>query len=192
MKKGILALVAALALTGSVYGAEARATVTTDDDPKFTDRFRYDRDSTEIFRANEFSIDLFGSYRSGQEKLTGISTRKLRSGTWGGGVGINYFFTRHFGIASDTHMNDFRGEFIDNVTASFVARVPLDDIRLAPYAFAGGGRWFDGRDAWLLHGGAGVEFRFNPNFGLFTDIRYTWVDGTTDYALARLGVRVGF
>lgn len=182
MKKGIFAALIAFALASSAYAAQ----------PSFSQRFAYDRDTTELFRANEFSLDLFGAYNSAQSRLGSISTRSLRQGEWGGGIGINYFFTRYVGIASDTHWMDWEGSFIDNVTASLVVRAPLDNIRLAPYAFGGAGRIFEGRDSWSAHAGGGLEFRLNPHLGLFADGRYTWVDHGGDFAMARFGVRVGF
>src|SRR5688572_24741953 len=159
MKIHLFIVLAAMTLATSSFAAERT----------FTERFRYDRDTTELFRPNEFSLDLFGAYRSSQSRVSSISTRSLRSGSWGGGVGVNYFFTRYLGVGADTHWVDWDGAFIDTANASFIARYPIENIHLAPYAFVGAGGWFETRDAWTAHAGGGLEFRLNQHFGLFAD-----------------------
>jgi hypothetical protein len=73
-----------------------------------------------------------------------------------------------------------------------IARFPIGESGFAPYVFGGGGRQFDPIELWFGQVGGGLEFRFTPNVGLFTDVRYVLTDGAEDHGLARLGVRLVF
>src|SRR5262249_49416377 len=46
------------------------------------------------YTANEASLDMFGSYIAGQRGIENLFDTNIRHGDWGGGVGLNYFFTR--------------------------------------------------------------------------------------------------
>lgn len=145
---------------------------------------------------NELSLDLFASYISNEHKIENLFHNTVRHGFWGGGVGLNYFFTRYLGIGGDIQMFDSGGQlgpnFVNNMNGSLIARFPIACSGLAPYVFGGGGRQTNPEWRWSGHAGVGVEYRFNPGVGIFTDARYMWVKTTPDEALFRAGFRFAF
>jgi len=146
------------------------------------DRFRYDTESPELYRPAEVSLDLFGSY----------TDHDVRNGrhdeSWGGGLGLNFFFTRMVGIGIDSHTD--RWQFPQHANASLIVRFP-SVAGFAPYGFGGAGRdWDNGQ--WTAHAGGGLELRFNRYTGLFADGRAVFPEDTPDYAFARAGIRIGF
>src|ERR1700733_6022474 len=104
------------------------------------------------------------------------------------------------------------------VNGNVILRYPLDikfpGLHLAPYAFGGVGGLFNenntfsriatvghaGRldrrntdDEVLGDGGVGLEYRFTPHIGLFSDVRYNLVNGSTNNFLStRFGLRFAF
>jgi len=153
--------------------------VTTTESSSWHHRFAYEQ-GAEKFRNQEFSMDLFGSY---------LDVDGGKS-SWGGGVGLNYFFGRYIGIGGDAFMQDDGRQFVNSTTGSLILRFPFASV--APYAFGGGGWNFDPKGVAVVHGGGGIEFRLNPHTGIFGDARYVFTDKTRDYILARAGVRFSF
>ena len=51
----------------------------------------------ECFRAGEWQFDIYGAFADGNRPHAG----PFQEHGWGGGVGLNYFFTREFGIGVD-------------------------------------------------------------------------------------------
>ena len=45
---------------------------------------------------------------------------------------------------------------------------------------------------WFAQVGAGMEYRFSPQVGVFVDARWVVPDETKYYGVARLGVRLTF
>ena len=147
--------------------------------PKFTDQ--------------ELSLDLFGSYIHPEEKFSHLFQTNIRhDGTWGGGVGLNYFFAKNVGIGADVDMGANGGTFVDAALGNLILRLPIESAGLSPYVFGGGGRGFDPTGQWLWDGGVGLEFRFNPVTGLFVDGRYIWAETTSDALYLRAGLRLVF
>jgi hypothetical protein len=161
---------------------------------KMGDRFHYDREGTELFPDQEFTIDMFAAYTDPKEKFNDTFDTRLRGGNWGGGLGLNCFLTRNFGLGVDAIAADNGREFVDASSASIILRLPMDVIHLAPYAFGGGGYNFHGHDSWTAHAGVGLELRLNQSTGLFTDGRHVFAENsnTPDYALVRAGLRFAF
>lgn len=146
-----------------------------------------------LFRANEASLDLFGSVSVGQETLDNISEERVRDdGRLGLGLGGNYFFTRHLGLGGDAYTENAGHSFVDNASGNLIFRIPFDAIHLAPYAYGGGGRQFDPTGLWFAQAGAGLEVRFTRNVGVFADGRYVFTDGTGNIGVGRLGLRCYF
>lgn len=159
---------------------------------------------TECFRAHELSLDMFGQYSDGNAP---DHAGTIRDHGWGGGIGINYFVTRNFGIGTDAAWlvakeapyAGTRGKTtIHNFSASLIYRFPIDRICTAPYIFAGGGVAVDG-DQWAVaHAGVGIEHRIVPNkVGLFTDARFNYYGdrfgrGDLNNFAVRAGVRIVF
>jgi len=185
MKLGKIVMIA-----GAMILATSAAQAERDWSWNWNDRFAYSTEG-EKYRSQEFTIDLFGSYRRGSSNV-GDFFDEPEGGVWGGGVGLNYFFTRMVGIGTDVSMHADGRQFIDNTSASLILRFPIGASAVAPYVFAGGGRNFDPSDEWEAHAGAGIEFRLNPHTGLFADGRYIWPDGSGDMSIIRTGLRFAF
>ena len=149
----------------------------------WNERTRYDRESPTLYNANEFSLDLFGTYAD-RDKFGS------KGDFWGGGLGVNYFLTRYIGIGADSYLEEWRWPY--RVNGSLILRLPIDKLGLAPYAFGGGGREFKYAPQWTGHAGGGLELRINRHTGIFGDGRRVFADQTKDYTLVRFGMRVGF
>ena len=145
------------------------------------------------YRAQEFSADVFGTGSVGQYTLDHISSSRIdHDGRLGLGVGLNYFFTQNLGMGIDAGTESTSHYFVDRVSANFIARFPLGDSGFAPYLLGGGGRQFDPSELWFGDAGAGIEFRFTPHVGIFTDGRYVFTEHSPNYGLFRAGVRFAF
>ncbi len=145
------------------------------------------------YKANEFSVDAFGTASIGKYTINNFSGARVRKNTrFGVGTGMGYFFTRYLGISGDVYSENTTGAFIDSAEANFVARLPLGESGFAPYAFGGGGRQFDIDHVWFGQAGVGLEYRFTAHIGVFVDARGVVPDHTKYYGVARTGVRFVF
>ena len=164
------------------------------------------------FRSNEFSLGVFGSYGVGFYD----NHRAIGEHAWGGGVDGQYFPLQYLGVAVEGNFfNEIPGDFFGStVTGNLVLRYPLDNkypnLHLAPYVFGGVGGIFNesnhftpivGRefnrrgssDEVLGDVGGGLEYRFTPHIGLFSDVRYNFVNGPrNDFMSTRFGIRYAF
>jgi hypothetical protein len=166
-----------------------------------------------LFRDNEFQIDAFGLgdfYRGGAD----ISGRPA----WGGGLGLNYFFSRFIGIGIEQDLygrnskgnrsvgsNDFgytRWATIGNL----FLRYPICSMNLAPYIMLGGGANYGNVGGGYVnypnsranrlagqgfgHVGGGLEYRVTETIGLFSDARYLY-SGVTGLNNSQLMWRYG-
>jgi len=199
MKMQFVTLTAVGLLTASVGMAQTTTTTTTtttethvwtDPHAWWGSHWVLNRDN--LYTANELSLDMFGAYLAGQRKIEDVFKTNIRHGVWGGGVGVNYFFTRNIGVGGDAIIPDDGGNFIDNVDGSLIARFPIANSGLAPYVYGGGGRQTQPVWEWTGHAGVGLEYRFNPVTGIFADARYIWPDKTPDEMLIRAGLRFVF
>lgn len=147
------------------------------------------------YRANEFSVDVFGQVR----------TDDFNDERLGAGVGINYFYTQNWGIGLEGSAENTSGVFVEAVRVNAIYRIPIN--RSAIYVFAGGGANFcvppeesapgspdseSGGDKWAFCLGVGVEHRFHEHFGVFSDIRLDKIEDRGATALARVGFRIPF
>jgi len=137
------------------------------------------------FRDNEFQLDIFGSY-------TWIESPSDDGP--GGGIGLNYFFTRHIGIGVDGNLFDGGHNGLWHLSGSLIVRFPIEnDICLAPYILGGAGAALDNEAENTWHAGGGLEWRAVPEkLGVFAEGRYIWADDHGDAAQVRLGVRFVF
>lgn len=159
----------------------------------------------ECFRAHEWNLDVFAAY--GFSKSS--SDRVFEDPEWGGGLAVGYYFNHYIGVSLEGFLMDTEADATGAVSLNLVARYPMQDRCIAPYLFAGGGLLFNANnphfegdsddrqnvDDGLFEGhiGIGVEYRVRPNIGLFTDIRYTFVEESdTNFGLVRLGLRFVF
>lgn len=147
----------------------------------------------DFYRANELSMDVFGSASIGKYTIDHLSGSRIRHNTrLGAGLGLSYFITRNIGVGGEAYSENTTGTFVDSASANLILRLPLDCSGFAPYAFGGGGRQFDDAKAWFAQVGAGMEYRFTPHVGAFLDARLVLPDETKYYGVARLGLRFAF
>lgn len=167
-----------------------------------------------LYDGGELQVDLFGAYA-----FEGFEDGSFfGDDVFGGGLGVNYFFTRHFGIGVEGMLFDTDGDPFGSTAANAFLRLPISNSGLALYTFAGAGVVFnadkvsssDFRDVrsrarddddstgledalFEVHIGAGIEYRFSPRLGIFTDLRHTFVEDDADnYTSARAGIRIVF
>jgi hypothetical protein len=168
------------------------------------------------FRNNEFSLGLFGSYGWTYNN----NVRAIGNHAWRGGIDGQYFPLQFLGFAVEGNFfNEIPGDFFGStVTGNVILRYPLDinfpGFHLAPYAFGGVGGVFNQNNtftrvatvghAQVLHrsgaqdevlgdGGLGLEYRFTPHIGLFSDVRYNVVNRSKNNFLStRFGLRFAF
>src|SRR5215204_5445114 len=178
---------AVMLLTGAAQGAH----MWEDPGGWWGGHFAYDV-SAPRYTGYELSFDAFGTYNAVEENLSDLFETNIRHGIWGGGIGLNYFFTRNIGIGADANATDNGGNFIDQVSGSLLLRLPLGASGWAPYVYGGGGRGTDPEWEWLGHLGVGMEYRWNPFTGIFVDGRYVWADKTFDRLVLRAGFRLIF
>ena len=189
---------------------------------------------TEFYANNEFDVSVFGTYA-----VTGTNYRDDRylavDHAWGGGLDAKYFFARYFGFGVEAyglHTNSDRNllfvipggfrrdtengrDWAGAALGTFTFRFPITCSRFAPYAFAGGGGIWNGRDRtetfidtagniaavrtrsdngkWLGQFGGGFEIRFTPHVGLTNDFSWNVVDGPkNNYGMVRTGINFAF
>jgi hypothetical protein len=144
------------------------------------------------YSAQELSLDLFGSYINPESRLPKLFDSNIRHGFWGGGVGLNYFLLENVGVGADVNLSDHPGRIVDQALGDVILRLPVGDTGFAPYAIGSGGRGISPIYQWVYGGGVGLEYRFNPELGLFSDSRYLWADRRGDRLLIRAGFRIVF
>ena len=176
MKKLTLALLTvAVSVTGAFAGTSAKTfkqTVAPASECKFRDQ--------------ELQVDAFAA---------GAFYNQGRPG-WGGGLGVNYFFTKFIGLGVEQDLLGREGSTSEWVTAgNLFLRYPICSINLAPYALIGGGAAYgEGRRG---HGfgtlGGGLEYRVTDNIGLFSDARWVYSsEEPKSGILGRAGLRFAF
>lgn len=175
MKKVLLTLAAAMmAISSSFAGTEYKSfeleVVVIEPDCRFRDM--------------EFQVDAFYS------GIIGTKGSKVGTGS-GGGVGLNFFFAKYFGIGYEAFWTGSgRGEHFP-AAGNLFFRLPICSLNLAPYALVGGGVAFDGNPKGYGNVGGGLEYRVTNNIGLFVDGRYFYGE-TGNLANIRSGLRFAF
>lgn len=157
--------------------------------------FSYDNNAPK-YSSQEVSLDLFASYINPEGGFGDLFETDIRRGFWGGGAGLNYYFTRLVGVGADFNISSKPDDLnlVDQTTGNVMFRLPLGNSGLAPYVIGSGGRAMSPRYDWVYGGGVGLEMRFNPSTGVFSDARFLWADRTTadNRLLIRAGVRLTF
>ena len=136
------------------------------------------------FGETELQLDVFGAYSSTDgEHGTG----------YGGGLGLNYYFTRNFGLGLDATLVNGRRREVFETTLSFLARYPFEigHIALAPYVKVGLGMEIESTAESVLDMGGGIEWRINSRVGFFTEGTYNFAHDN-DYVQIRTGLRFVF
>ena len=164
----------------------------------------------------EWTIDLFGTYAFTES----TNERILGDHAFGGGLAVNRFFTTNLGVGIEGQALRTQRDGNDTVGSAdlnLFYRMPLGQSGWAPYVYLGGGAIFNaagqldnnhntvngvihtitndnGNDTLFEgHAGLGVEYRITRHFGIFTDGRWTVVDGPkNNFPSVRTGVRFAF
>ena len=110
---------------GTTVRADTDATATDSSRSWCNDPFYYQRDSNKpLFSANELSLDFFGTYLNPERHFLAWPNTDIHRGTWGGGVGANYFWSKDVGLGVDTSMQDGGSTFFDHVGGNLMVRFP--------------------------------------------------------------------
>jgi hypothetical protein len=135
------------------------------------------------FGEKELQIDVFYAYQDGN---AGSHAGPIRDNGHGGGIGINYFFSKYVGIGAEGYWVSAENnasqpgatdddKVFHNVNGMVIFRLPIDEACIAPYAFVGGGAALDGQNWAVGFTGIGLEYRVVPNkLGLFIDSRWNY------------------
>ena len=138
------------------------------------------------FQDKELQLDIFASYVWANGKYDdGI----------GGGLGVNYYFSRNIGLGVDAQLTDADNDSaLWQFTGNILVRFPIENngTCFAPYLKFGGGYQMDGSGDFIYGGGAGIEFRVTPRLGIFGEGGYYWAESDNNFAQARVGVRLVF
>ena len=146
------------------------------------------------YNAGELQVDAFfsGTY---------INDVIFSDDFYGGGVGVNYFFTRNIGLGVSWNLIDSRiagGSNLHDSNLDLILRAPFSTgpevcSPTAVYALLGAGVLTDG-DNFAQYGfGAGIEHRLSPGLGLFVEGRYRVIpEIDEDFAQFRTGIRINF
>jgi hypothetical protein len=163
---------------------------------------------TSFFRANELDIGVFATYIKGVGDISDVGVGEHG---WGGGLDIAYFPWLYGGFRfQGSAFNISRADQTAGlITYDAVLRYPLDlvapNLHLAPYAFGGVGGLLGGLDGnsrtgnlrtdsrVLGNAGGGLEYRFTPRFGIFSEAGYNFIDGPQNNAVqVNWGARFAF
>jgi outer membrane protein W len=139
----------------------------------------------ECFAANTASVSVFAAGIIPESNSADLDD------AFGGGIALNYFFTENFGLEGSYSVFATESE-VHQFSGSFIARLPIKSLCLAPYALAGGSFHTDGVSQGTWHVGAGLDYRIANCVGVFADAQYNWAEDTSDYTTVRGGVRFGF
>ena len=184
-------LFAVAGLTVIAFTASAQQHLWTDPNGWWNEHFTTNPDAPR-YTANELTLDAFGSFLAPERRPLDLFKTNLRRGVWGGGMGLNYFFSRYFGFGADMDLPADGGHLIDQFGGNLIGRIPIGNSGLAPYLFGGGGGTIDPEFQPFAQVGVGLEYRFNPFTGIFIDTRYEWPEHTTDMIMFRSGLRFAF
>ena len=156
---------------------------------------------TSSYRANEWDLGIFGTYDTSFNN----NRRAIGDHDWGSGLGLTYFpwLYAGFGIDGDFGNAIPSDDLSHQVDGQLVLRYPLDlwspNLHLAPYVYGGVGGLFvhtsesNHHSDFLGNFGAGLEYRFSPHIGLFSDAGYEIVDGPkNDFMQVSFGLKYAF
>jgi hypothetical protein len=171
----------------------------------------YTAPAEQFYADREWNFDLFGlradtfnEYRN--DRYLGVDHG------YGGGLGLNYMFTRYLGAGLEGYAID-ADDVVGQASANLIFRYPIPNTRFAPYGYVGGGVLFNGSEVRrnVTNGnspasirrnsdaegmgqfGAGFEVRITPRIGVINDYSYNLVNGPdNNFGLVRSGIRFAF
>ncbi len=175
------------------------------------------RRSFSVFRSGEFSADAFGLGVWGDGGRTKKVQRTQQpvfndQNNWnpqfqnqttteeadetigynralGGGIGGNYFFTDYHGVGMEASLMRGGRHYSFNIGGHVNLRYPIEAYGIAPYAIAGIGGQFGDKNEFMVTAGLGIEKRFRPDFGLFSELRGSSNLDEINVMQARFGIR---
>ncbi len=205
MKKLVITLLGLSTLAATGYAGPVESS------GKEVQQQTYHAATQDFYADREWNIDLFATRADTYNEYRGDRYLGVDH-AYGGGVDVNYMFTRYLGAGLEGYALD-ANDTIGQASANLVFRYPIPGTRFAPYGYAGGGVLFNGshvdraidnglspaavRDHSDAEGvgqfGAGFEIRFTPRIGLINDYSYNLVNGPeNNYGLIRSGIRFAF
>lgn len=148
----------------------------------------------EYYKANEVSLDAFGY----------LKTQDFDDERTGAGIGLNYFYTKNWGIGIEGSAGNTHGIFVESARLNLLYRIPIN--KSAIHIFAGAGADFcvppeahaaplskeDEGERFAFDFGTGVEHRFSKHLGIFGDVRFDKLEGRGAQAIGRIGIRIPF
>jgi len=220
MKKATFSALAALAIAGTAFAGPAKdskALVTT-----ATPFFQDTEFALDAFYS--YNDGRHQDPKMCDANICVLQPQYLTDGNGGGvgadfffaryfGVGLegNWWNGANSGISKEEHDNllakgkvDSQGRVIANydkdvanqVTGNLILRYPMEfqSFGLAPYILGGGGVISDSKNSGFYDVGAGVEVRLTPHWGVFSDWRWNFVEGSNvnDVTTTRAGIRYVF
>lgn len=191
--KQMAGIVAAVAVMGIPFSSQCQQYNTPEQAqaaPPEEDHWHH-WDYHHLYHPAELSVDLYGVGLLHESDFNN-GARARRNLRWGGGAGVNLFFTQYIGIGADADAISFHHSFVDTTTGNLILRFPIPETGLAPYLFGGAGYQFQGIDQVIGGGGVGLEVRVVPHFSFFIDARYMAAQKTDDFGIGRAGVRLSF
>ena len=161
------------------------------------------------FRANELDLGAFATYGTRSDDQSNF--RGIGNHAWGGGAEVSYFPLIWAGLrVQGAVINLIPGDNTAGIVrGDFLARYPLDlvwpNVHAAPYGIAGVGGLFSGYNGIRSNGtlrfnnsvlgdfGGGLEYRFTPHIGVFSEATWNVVDGPkNNFLQVNFGARFAF
>ena len=183
--------VAILGTLGAACCANAQDSTTTTTTTTTTEQTT--RSDYPLYRAQEFSLDLFGSGSLGEQTIDHISGDRVQhNGRLGAGAGLNYFFCRYVGIGGDAYTENTEHNFVDQRVGKFDRTASSETVGLRLIFSAAGAIDPMKSPKNSPKPAAALRFRVAKHLGFFVDARYVFADKTEGYGLGRGGVRLNF
>jgi hypothetical protein len=151
------------------------------------------------YRANEWSLGAFGTYDASFG-----NRRAIGDHAWGGGLALDYFPWLYIGFGLEGSLVNTipKDRVAHQVDGNLILRYPLDlmipNFHLAPYGYAGVGGLFehisgDRHGRVLGNFGGGLEYRFTPHIGIFSEAGYELVDDAkNNFMQVNFGLKYAF
>lgn len=143
------------------------------------------------FNAKELSVSIGSSYVADYH-VDNVADAFAQPYDFNLTAGAQFFPYRNFGFEVNVPFYQTKGVSVSEVNAGLLFRLPLSKTApvlksVAPYVGFGGSYNWDAPEVWTYVAKAGVEWRLNSKWGLFTEAQYrnagfNWDKGATAVA----------